>query len=377
MNISDEFEGGNIEVIEASDPQRVQLRLRKDHQSDHSQWFFFRVTGVREQALRMQVLNAGEASYPDGWEGYRACASYDRREWFRVATRYEDGVLTIEHHCERDAVWFAYFAPYSLERHYDRISAWLGSDRVTHEWLGVTLDGQDLDLLHVRSPRSSAQPRKRVWVIARQHPGETMAEWLVEGLVDRLLDESDAIANALLERVELSIVPNMNPDGSRRGHLRTNAAGVNLNRAWREPSLERSPEVYLVRAKMQELGLDFALDVHGDEGLPYNFIAGPDGVASVTPQLFELQQRFEGALVRHCPDFQTEHGYPEPEPGSADLRMATNWISDHFGKLALTLEQPFKDNADRPDPRYGWSPARARKLGEALLGAMLEVVDAM
>lgn len=40
-------------------------------------------------------------------------------------------------------------------------------------------------------------------------------------------------------------MPNVNPDGSIRGHLRTNAVGANLNREWKEPSLERSPEVLL------------------------------------------------------------------------------------------------------------------------------------
>ena len=42
-------------------------------------------------------------------------------------------------------------------------------------------------------------------------------------------------------------VPNMNPDGSWRGHLRVNAGGANLNREWAEPSAERSPEVLAVR----------------------------------------------------------------------------------------------------------------------------------
>jgi murein tripeptide amidase MpaA len=65
-------------------------------------------------------------------------------------------------------------------------------------------------------------------------------------------------------------VPNMNPDGSYRGHLRTNAAGANLNREWAAPSMETSPEVFLVRAKMEETGVDYCLDVHGDEGTPYN-----------------------------------------------------------------------------------------------------------
>ena len=39
-------------------------------------------------------------------------------------------------------------------------------------------------------------------------------------------------------------MPNVNPDGSIRGHLRTNATGANLNREWQDPTLERSPEVH-------------------------------------------------------------------------------------------------------------------------------------
>jgi murein tripeptide amidase MpaA len=63
---------------------------------------------------------------------------------------------------------------------------------------------------------------------------------------------------------------NMNPDGSARGHLRTNAVGSNLNREWATPSAELSPEVLCVRNEMEKQGCDYCLDVHGDEGHPYN-----------------------------------------------------------------------------------------------------------
>ena len=67
----------------------------------------------------------------------------------------------------------------------------------------------------------------------------------------------------------ISSVPNMNPDGSRRGHLRANARGANLNREWLEPSLERSPEVYHVREMIKALKPCFFLDVHSEEELEY------------------------------------------------------------------------------------------------------------
>jgi murein tripeptide amidase MpaA len=377
MHISDNFDAGNIEVVDASDPAKVELRIRKDHGSDHYQWFHFRVSGVRGVPLNLRLSNAGGASYVEGWTDYRACYSYDRQTWRRVeGTRYAEGSLTISHTPECDAVWYAYFAPYPIERHHDLVARCLLSPRVHHELLGRTLDGQDLDLLRVTADGGEpSEAKKQCWIFARQHPGESMAEHLMEGLLARLLDGADPVARALLTKADFWIVPNMNPDGSRRGHLRTNASGANLNREWLDPSMERSPEVYLVREKMRAVGLDFALDVHGDEALPYNFIAGPDGVESVSEATGALQAEFEAELCVANPDFQTEYGYPKAEPGQANMTMATNWIADAFGALAMTLEMPFKDNANAPDPEFGWSPARCGKLGEGVLAALLRVVD--
>src|SRR3546814_16705096 len=87
---------------------------------------------------------------------------------------------------------------------------------------------------------------------SRQHPGETMAEWWMEGALERLTDVADPVARSLRRKARFHIVPNMNPDGSFRGHLRTNAAGVNLNREWHAPSLERSPEVHHVLERMKD-----------------------------------------------------------------------------------------------------------------------------
>jgi murein tripeptide amidase MpaA len=64
----------------------------------------------------------------------------------------------------------------------------------------------------------------------------------------------------------------MNPDGSVRGHLRTNGCGANLNREWattgdyQAPTLTRSPEVFYCLQAMDKTGVDMFLDVHGIRG---------------------------------------------------------------------------------------------------------------
>jgi murein tripeptide amidase MpaA len=373
LSISSEFDSGNIEVKSSDDPLRVKLSIRPDVGGEHLQWFYFRVSGARDQALRLHLTNAGDSSYPRGWENYRACASSDRKNWTRVPTRYTDGALVIEDTPRTDLVYYAYFAPYTSEQHQDLISQTSAHPLTQLERLGATLDGRDLDLLRIGDGEGS---RKPCYIIARQHPGETMAEWFVDGLLARLLDRDDPVARALLSMATFYVVPNMNPDGSARGHLRTNAQGINLNREWQDPSMERSPEVFLVRQKMLETGVTFALDVHGDEALPYNFIAGADGVASLSQDIHTARNKYKETLRRISPDFQVEEGYPPAAPGNANLQIATNWIAHQFGALSMTFDQPFLETADSPHPD-GWSPGRARHLGRANLDALLSVLPAL
>lgn len=367
MKISTGFDSASIDCLDCSDPANVRLAIHKDNQSDFYQWFHFRASGVKDTDCRFVIENAAGAAYPGGWENYRAVASYDREFWFRVATRYEEGQLIIDHMPLHNSVYYAYFAPYSMERHADLVSAAQESPLARLDVLGETLDGQDLDLLCIGEEGEGKLP---FWLIARQHPGETMAEWWMEGFIGRLLDEDDAVSKALLREVMFYIVPNMNPDGSRRGHLRTNAAGANLNREWQNANMQTSPEVLLVREKMEKTGVALSLDVHGDETLPYNFIAGTQGIPDWTPERDAELEFFRATYQAINPDFQNAHGYPANAPGTANLGMCSNYIAHTFGCLAMTLEMPFKDTVDTPDGLQGWSPERARRLGASCIDVL-------
>ena len=126
---------------------------------------------------------------------------------------------------------------------------------------------------------------------------------------------------------------------------------------------------------MDETGVDLCLDVHGDEALPYNFFSpGMLGIPGVTDRQRRLYAGFSQAMVAASPEFQTTYGYPQPRPGKANLTICANQIAARFSCLAVTLEQPFKDNADRPDDTWGWSPARARRLGADSLVAIQAIL---
>ncbi len=374
MRISASFDAGSIEVVSLARMEDIQLRFRADSHADFRQWFYFRLQGAKESACRLRLLNAGQCTYPGGWKDYQAVASYDRVSWFRVPTQFDGSELVISHTPKAASVYYAYFQPYSWERHLDLLARVERFPSVAVTNLGSTVQGRDLDLITVGQP---IEGKLALWIIARQHPGETMAEWFCEGMLDRLLDSSDPTSRLLLQDAVVYMVPNMNPDGSVLGNLRTNAAGANLNREWMNPSMDNSPEVFLVREHMQRRGVDFFLDVHGDEVLPYVFVDGCELIEGFTEAQARREQMFNTEFMRASPDFQIEEGYKRgTEPGElkANLTLASKYMGSTFGCLSLTLEMPFKDNANLPDASAGWSADRSKRLGAAVVQAMLAVL---
>ena len=369
IQIDSAFDSGNIEVL-SCEGATARLAIPADTQSEFRQWFHFRLSGAAGRECTLKITGLNDSAYPGGWPGYDACVSEDREYWGRAHSTFDKdedgGTLTITYLPASDIAWFAYFAPYSMERHHDLVAEAAASDGVTYRRLGTSLDGQPIDALELGEGDTT------VWLYARQHPGETQAEWWMEGALEVLTDPTDPVAMKLRQLCNFHIVPNCNPDGSRLGNLRVNGVGTNLNREWLEPSADRSPEVLAIRDRMDETGVDFAMDVHGDEAIPAVFLAGFEGIASWTDEQGELFYRYQRILDRRTPDFQTKLGYPKSAPGKANPTISTNAVAQRFGCTAMTLEMPYKDIADLPDPAQGWSPERCKLLARDCLAALLE-----
>jgi murein tripeptide amidase MpaA len=368
FSITSAIDSGNIRVVDIRGDE-ADLEIVPDHASDFYQWFHFRVSNAAGRELSLRILNGAGAAYPFGWPGYRARVSEDRETWRLADTDYDGKVLTIRARPQGNALWVAYFAPYSMERHYDLVARIAAKPGVTQRELTKTLDGRPLDCLTL------GEGVKQVWLYARQHPGESMAEWWAEGALEKLTDLDDPTTRELREKATFHVVPNMNPDGSFRGHLRTNAAGVNLNREWHAPSAERSPEVLAVRNAMDASGVDFAMDVHGDEAIPANFIAGFEGIPSFTEENGALFARFRDTLAERTPDFQVAKGYDVAPPGKANMSMSTTQLAERYGAVSMTLEMPFKDHDDNADPDFGWSPERCKRLAHACLDNLAAMIE--
>ncbi len=186
ISIDSAFDSGNIQVERIAGPHEIVLTIGKDAHSDFYQWFHFRLSGAKDQRCIIRIIDLNNCAYPGGWPGYRACVSDDRQTWRRAPTSFDpksaNGTLTIEVTPSVDQMWLAYFAPYSMERHHDLIARIAAQPGVRADVLGHSIDGRAIDRLVV------GDGPKTVWLYARQHPGESMAEWWMEGALERLTD---------------------------------------------------------------------------------------------------------------------------------------------------------------------------------------------
>ncbi|EPM96232.1 peptidase M14, carboxypeptidase A, partial [Pseudomonas syringae pv. actinidiae ICMP 18804] len=88
----------------------------------------------------------------------------------------------------------------------------------------------------------------------------------------------------------------------------------------------------------------------------------------------QLEERFRSRLSEVTVDFQTVYGYPRSAPGQANMNLAANAIGERYKCLALTLEMPFKDHDNAPDPLTGWSGKRSAQLAKDVLSVLAEMV---
>jgi murein tripeptide amidase MpaA len=371
LDIRADFDSGNIQVIDASDRQHVRLAIRPDSNSPHFQWFHFKVSGlVPGEPHRFVLENASTSTFYRAWQDYHAVASYDRKDWFRVPSQFDGKALHFELKPTASHAWFAYFEPYSRDRHGQLVSDALNKAGMQLVAVGSSLEGRDIPLLRL----GNGQPgRRKLWFIAQQHPGEHMAEWFMEGLIERL-QHADSELDKLLAEADLYLVPNVNPDGAFHGHLRTNMAGRDLNRAWQDADAETAPEVLFIKRQMEKYGVDLFIDVHGDEEIPHVFTAACEGNPGYTDRIARLEQQFRDWLCEQTRDFQQIHGYGRAQPGQANLNLACNSVGEQFDCLSFTLEMPFKDHDDNPAPGTGWNGARSAQLGKDVLATCIRLL---
>ena len=197
--------------------------------------------------------------------------------------------------------------------------------------IGKTAGDRELEIVRIGRPDAP----HRVFVRARAHPWESGGNWVVQGLVRRLLSD-DAAAKAWLARGCVWILPMANKDGVARGMTRFNLNGKDLNRNWDRPAdpalapENAALETWLDAMTRAGRRPQLALELHNDGGGLLH-ISRPD-VPDLDRHLARMQ-RFEDLLRKHTWFTEGSTKASFRNPGS----LGDGWL-ERFGIDAAVLE---------------------------------------
>jgi hypothetical protein len=268
------FENASPLWYEIADDGVVLVHLLYDHERSSPNraagHFHFQLQARAGAKLTLELRNLDNV-----WNGRKASVagelqaaviSTDGRSWrsVRLERLAGDRVrLTVEMPGPR--LYVARVEPYRLSD-LDRLLADVRQHAQAHvKRIGKTAEGRLLEVLQIGSESAP----HRVFVRARAHPWEAGGNWVVEGLVRRLL-RGDAEAETFLRRYCLYVMPMANKDGVARGRTRFNVRGKDLNRNWDKPAdPQLAPENAALEAWLEEMiragrPPQLAIDLHND-----------------------------------------------------------------------------------------------------------------
>lgn len=354
LKISTRFPGGNaadVEILQEGDHPEV--RFSSDPcGGPEALWFFFRLVETtpdpeRQTKIRLtwkhfdNVLGAsdGQACVPVCQPAGQAWMRLRQGEEVKLPDGRRQLSWWIQHPAPTTDLAFCY--PYGQAD----VHALL--DRFKEYWqpstIGISQGGRRIQRLH-NSVGTPGGTQPGVYIVARQHAGETPGSWVLDGFLRHLAQVRKA-------GYVVWTVPLVDVDGVVHGLYGKDCFPYDLNRAWGQPPMRH--ETLVIRRDVQRWKAHchpiLALDLHAPGACER------DGVyAYVSPN---ASGPLVGEETKWCNVLQNEL---QAEFAAPEFKRAINYKSrwetpnfatfmrDEMGVPALSLETPYGQSAGGP-----------------------------
>jgi hypothetical protein len=234
-----------------------------------------------------------------------------------------DSSFTYEFGRREHDVRFCFSIPY-LETNLQRFLAkHAGSPHLAVRKLCRSRKGRRVERLHVG--KMDGNPKHRILLTVRHHACEMIASYVLEGLLDAVLSDTN-LGRWFRGSVEILAVPFVDKDGVEDGDQGKNRKPHDHNRDYGDDSIY--PSVAAIRGSVPEWSkgrLRIVLDLH----CPY--IGGKHNeviylVGSSNPEIWKQQQKF-GAIL------ESVRQGPLPYLAESNLPFGTGWnTAANYGK---------------------------------------------
>jgi hypothetical protein len=263
---------GVIYIQQVYDYERSALNRTAEH------WHFL-LEAKAGSDLTIVLQSFGEIynGHIETMPAYMSCVvSEDGKKWRHIPTEWIETPLgpqlKMEVHMASDSLFLARVEPYRVSNLDNLFSRIKSNNRIQISLIGKSVQGRELHIIRVGNENA---PHK-IFIRGRVHPWEPGGNWVIEGLIETLLQDTEE-ADAYLENYCLYILPMANIDGVANGVTRFNMKGMDLNRNLTNPADPvLAPENLAMETWLEDMirkGMkpDLAIDFHNDSNGPLIF----------------------------------------------------------------------------------------------------------
>ena len=373
-NATATFEGGNGRVERCfSDDQGDVVYFAAEHKLGGPQalWFYLRIVGVKGPRLRCILTNPTQILGGGGrWTHNAPVARVNDGPWQRISSveRRENEhlvpevIMTIEVPFGSESVEIAACYPYLAEDLEEALQHSANGWTWLQAVIGYSHGGRPIVRLY-NTLGDEARSKPGIFLIARQHSGETPGSWLLDGIIRHL---GSPAGEHIRRDLCVWIIPFADPDGVASGGYGKDQFPWDLNRAWDRPT---RPEIHAIQADLvrwtrrcrPRMIVDLHAPGYSEVGFYFWAPSHPASIAEETHRLAnEFRQRVPERLRGNEPPFRTWG------TTRTSVQQGTSCIGFGIEKLGIpttTLEVSYHG----PDSTSHYTQDDYRLLGKTLI----------
>lgn len=247
MKVITNYKGSSIEVIENDNENNiVKLSLKKE-KNQYSHYYNFIIHNDKLDEGYIYIDNIKSSAYYNEKSVYLPYVKKEDNEWTRIDKErfaIKDGKVQIKIQ-PKEKMEISLVPRYIQEDLENFIKTISFSD-------DIIINKETLTKIEI-----GKENLPTIFVIARQHPGETLSSFFVEGMIEAILENKE-----LIKKHKFVFYPIANAEGVKSGNHRYTKE-IDFNRSW---NIKNPPqEIQFLKEQLKSYNISCFIDVHNDE----------------------------------------------------------------------------------------------------------------
>ena len=258
MNIFTNYDGASIDIIDTDINKNKIILSPKLENNNYANYYNFCVKNDTDKIGKIVITNLLNLQYPTSLKDHlpyfkSSNGDYKKIDNSRVKIINDSVSITI---MPNENMEISSFPRYTMQDLDNYLKTILPNDN-------VTINNDILKEIIIGNPNN-----KTIFIIGRQHPGETLSSYFIEGIINGIINNI-----TLLDNFCFVIIPIVNITGVKNGNHRF-THGYDYNRMWNSNGIIN--EIDFIKSEMSKYNIYNFIDVHCDEITNSDYIRTKD-----------------------------------------------------------------------------------------------------